>query len=166
MKISSEPPTVALFFVGRSRRRDWNFRARLKISIEIEHFERDWILLIAGPSGYRFITFERFARIASNLRFAIFSAPKPDAQKRGSVQEPSGDPRESGDSWVFLEWGHQNQDRTAHVGPSRGNMISHIFSMISRMFFFSLCENARSSLKWFFSSKMQDHLWNDLSDHL
>ena len=30
-------------------------------------------------------------------------------------------------SWVFLEWGHQNQLRTAHVGPYKRNMISHIF---------------------------------------
>ena len=32
--------------------------------------------------------FERFARIASSLRFANFSAPKRDLQKRGSVREP------------------------------------------------------------------------------
>ena len=41
------------------------------------------------------------------------------------------------DCRVFLEWGHQNQHRTAHVGPSKGNMISHIFFMISQIFFFS-----------------------------
>ena len=51
LKISSEPPTAALFFVGKSRRRDWNFRARLKISIEIENFERDWIFWSLGPLG-------------------------------------------------------------------------------------------------------------------
>ena len=49
MKILSEPPTEALFFVGKSRRRDWNFRARLEILIETENFER--IFLIVGPSG-------------------------------------------------------------------------------------------------------------------
>ena len=43
MKFSSEPPTAALFLWGKSRRRDWNFWARLKISIEIEHVERDWM---------------------------------------------------------------------------------------------------------------------------
>ena len=48
LKISSEPPTAALFFAGNSRCRDWNFRAGLKISIEIENFEWDWIF---GPSG-------------------------------------------------------------------------------------------------------------------
>ena len=51
MKFSSEPPTAALFFVGKSRRRDWNFRARSKISIEIKNFDRDQIFLIVGPSG-------------------------------------------------------------------------------------------------------------------
>ena len=51
MKFSSEPPTVALFFVGKSRHRYQNFRARSKISIEIEHFDRDQIFLIVGPSG-------------------------------------------------------------------------------------------------------------------
>ena len=43
-----------------------------------------------------FITCKRFARIGSNLRFAVFSAPKRDSQKWGSVGEPSGDSRESG----------------------------------------------------------------------
>ena len=47
---SSHPPRP-YFLVGKSRRRDWKFRARLKISIEIENFERDWIFLIVGPSG-------------------------------------------------------------------------------------------------------------------
>ena len=66
--------------------------------------------------------------------------------------------------WVFLEWGHQNQHRTGHVGPSRVNMISHIFPCFLEPAF-SLFENARSSLKWSFSlQKMQAHLWNDLSD--
>ena len=51
MKFSSEPPTAALFVEGKSRRRDWNFRSRLTISIEIETFDRDWIFLIVGPSG-------------------------------------------------------------------------------------------------------------------
>ena len=37
------------------------------------------------------ITFKRFARIASNLRFAIFSPPKRDSKKRGSVRKPSTD---------------------------------------------------------------------------
>ena len=32
-------PTVALFFVGKSRHRDSNFRARSKFSIEIENFD-------------------------------------------------------------------------------------------------------------------------------
>ena len=36
---------------GKSRHRDWKFRARLKNSIEIESFERDWTFLIVGPSG-------------------------------------------------------------------------------------------------------------------
>ena len=36
----------------------------------------------------KFITCERFARIASNLRFAMFSPPKRDSQKKGSVREP------------------------------------------------------------------------------
>ena len=31
---------------------------------------------------------------------------------------------------------------------------------------FLLFDNARSYLKWFFSSKMPDHLWNYFSDHL
>ena len=35
-----------------------------------------------------FITCERFARIASNLRIASFSPPQRDPQKRGSVPEP------------------------------------------------------------------------------
>ena len=58
-------------------------------------------------------------------------------------------------NWVFLEWGHQNRHRTAHVGPSQGNMISHIFFMISQIFFFSLFETARSSLKGLFLFKNQ-----------
>ena len=51
MKFSSEPPTAALFFVGKSRHRDniferdQKFRSRLKISIEIKFF---WSL---GPLG-------------------------------------------------------------------------------------------------------------------
>ena len=42
MRFSSEPPTAALFLWGKSRRRDREFRARVKISTEIENFERDW----------------------------------------------------------------------------------------------------------------------------
>ena len=93
MKFSSEPPTAALFFVGNSRRRDWNFRARSKISIEIENFERDQIFLIVGPSGkgghpdlFRFVpifpVFFRFVPICvpcyreypDLFRFAPFSS--------------------------------------------------------------------------------------------
>ena len=51
MKFSSEPPTAALSFVGKSRHRHSNFRARSKISIEIENFDRDQFFLIVGPSG-------------------------------------------------------------------------------------------------------------------
>ena len=51
LKISSEPPTAALFLLGKLRHRDWNFRARLIILIALENFERDWIFLIVGPSG-------------------------------------------------------------------------------------------------------------------
>ena len=51
MKFSSEPPTAALFFVGKSRHRDQKFRARSKISIEIKNFDRDQFFLIVGPSG-------------------------------------------------------------------------------------------------------------------
>ena len=39
-------------FVGKSRRRDRNFRARSKISIETKNFDRDQTFLIVGPSGY------------------------------------------------------------------------------------------------------------------
>ena len=46
IKFSSEPPTAALFLVGKSRRRDQKFRARSKISIEIIFF---WSV---GPLGY------------------------------------------------------------------------------------------------------------------
>ena len=44
-------------------------------------------------------TFERFARIESNLRFAIFSAPA--ICKRGSVREPSGDSCESDTNYII-----------------------------------------------------------------
>ena len=43
-----------------------------------------------------FITFERFARSASNLRFAVFLSLKRDSQKNGSAREPYKDSRESG----------------------------------------------------------------------
>ena len=46
-------------------------------------------------SGPWLITFERFARIASNLRFAIFNAPERGSQESGSAREPSGDSRKS-----------------------------------------------------------------------
>ena len=36
--------------------------------------------------------------------------------------------------WVFLEWGHQNQHRTANVGPSKRNMICHIFRVEGKNF--------------------------------
>ena len=53
MKLSSEPPTAALFFCGDIEtfeieifERDQKFRSRSKISIEIKFF------LIVGPSGH------------------------------------------------------------------------------------------------------------------
>ena len=53
MKFSIEPPTAALFFVGKSRRRDWTFS-----SLKIKKFDRDWkfrsilnFFSIVGPSG-------------------------------------------------------------------------------------------------------------------
>ena len=50
-----------------------------------------WIFLLW------FLTFERFARIASNQRFAVFSPPKRNSQQQGgSDREPSGDSCESG----------------------------------------------------------------------
>ena len=39
------------FCGGKSRHRDYNFRAGSNISIEIENFDRDQIFLIVGPSG-------------------------------------------------------------------------------------------------------------------
>ena len=67
-----------------------------------------------APSGESRITCERFARIASNLRFAIFYPPPPkrDSQKRGSVREPQNDSRESGDS-------RESANRFARIGPSK-----------------------------------------------
>ena len=57
-----------------------------------------------------FITCERFARIASNLRFAIFSPLKRDSLKRGSIREPWNDSRESDDS-------RESANRFARIGP-------------------------------------------------
>ena len=56
---------------------------------------------------------ERFARIASNLLFAIFSPPKRNSQKKGSVREPRwNDSRESGDSC-------ESANRLVRIGPSK-----------------------------------------------
>ena len=51
LKISSEPPSKPLLFVGNSQGQDWKFQSRLKISSEIEIFNRDWIFSIFGPLG-------------------------------------------------------------------------------------------------------------------
>ena len=40
LKISSEPPTKPLCFVGNSQGQDWKFQARLKFSSDIENFKR------------------------------------------------------------------------------------------------------------------------------
>ena len=40
LKISSEPPTKPLLFVGNSQGQDWKFQATLKFSSEIENFKR------------------------------------------------------------------------------------------------------------------------------
>ena len=46
MKISSEPPIAALFFVGE------NETSRLRFSsLKIKDFDRDQIFLTVGPSG-------------------------------------------------------------------------------------------------------------------
>ena len=68
------------FFVGNSRRRDWYFRARLKISIGIENFERDWIILIVGPSGFA-------SNFQSRLKISILTLriPPPPHKIRGLV---------------------------------------------------------------------------------
>ena len=49
--------------------------------VELSTYSPDQLLLI-------FTTCERFARIASNLQFAIFSPPEARFAKRGSVREP------------------------------------------------------------------------------
>ena len=72
MKFSSEPPTAALFFVGKSRRRDCNFRARSKISIETKNFGRDRIFLIVGPSGYNGARIRCFFFAISTIFLLIF----------------------------------------------------------------------------------------------
>ena len=59
-----------------------------------------------------FLTFEPFARIASNPRNASFSAPKCDSQERGPVREPSSNSRESSDS-------RECANRGARIGPSK-----------------------------------------------
>ena len=43
---------------------------------------------IVVPPSLIFITFERFARIISNLRFATFCVPKGDSQKRVQFRNP------------------------------------------------------------------------------
>ena len=60
------------------------------------------------------ITWERFARIASNLRFAIFSPPPPEARfaKKGFSSGPWNDSRESSDA-------HESANRFARIGPSK-----------------------------------------------
>ena len=68
--------------------------------------------------------FERFARIASNLRFATFSPPKRDSQKRGSVREPWSDSRESGNS-------RESANRCARIGRiKKSRLILSVFPKI------------------------------------
>ena len=76
---------------------------------------------------------------------------------------PNFQRKSGGKSCVLSEWGRQNQHRTAHAGSSTRNMISHIFFVKGTCFF----ENAR--LPFFprnVSSKIPDHPWNEVSDHL
>ena len=70
-------------------------------------FLKIWAIFVPTNRGYShiFITFQRFARMASNLQFAIFNAPKRDSQKRGSVREASGASLESGAN-RFARTGH------------------------------------------------------------
>ena len=62
-----------------------------------------------------FITCKRFVRIASNVRFAIFSPPKRDSQNRGSVREPWNDSRNQA---IYLR---ESANRLARIGPSKIN---------------------------------------------
>ena len=74
--------TLALRWPGDSQR-EWGRFARIDSRESIRR---------KTPA---FITFERFARIASNMRFASFSAPEMRFAKRNSVREPWDDSRES-----------------------------------------------------------------------
>ena len=69
-----------------------------------------------------FITCERFVRITSNLRFTIFSPPKRDSHKGGSVWGPRNDSRESGDS-------RESANRFARIGPSKGEGQPGVFPL-------------------------------------
>ena len=88
-----------------------------------------WVL--RGGGGCRFYFYGRGdfsefscwsdSQIASNLRFAIFSAPQHDSQiKRVSVREPSGDSRESG------------VNRFARIGPSQVRMVIYFLGLFPK----------------------------------
>ena len=52
-KFQASHPPKSLFLWGILKVRDWKFQARLKFSIEIESFNRDWFFSIVGPLGFR-----------------------------------------------------------------------------------------------------------------
>ena len=68
-----------------------------------------------------FITCERFARIASNLQFAIFSPPKRDSHKKKVVQ--FGNP-DRNDSWESDDL-RESANRFARIGPSKVRSAFH-----------------------------------------
>ena len=92
MKFSSEPPTAVLFFVGNRDAEIEIFRARLKILIEIESFERDLIFLIVGPSG------SLPEKCPKPLAWIAYSTSARGAERKG--RNPA-----QGSSFFFFFWG-------------------------------------------------------------
>ena len=62
-------------FVGKSRHRAYNFRARSKISIEIENFDRDQMFLIVGPSGTHLSSLRNTPSTAGNSMTTALKGP-------------------------------------------------------------------------------------------
>ena len=72
MKISGEPPTKVLFFVGNSQSegRNSNFQARLKFSSEAENFKRDCLFFKIRDGAKFAVFFRRFSQIFADFRFS------------------------------------------------------------------------------------------------
>ena len=97
----------------------------LRSATRIRAIRANWFAMrIDSQINPSFITFERFARITSNLRFAIFRAPEHDPKKGGFSSRTLR-------RFARIAWFARICDRFARIGPSKRLTILTVLAILT-----------------------------------